>query len=195
MIELIKRTRSYRRFDESRHITEELLLELIDCARLGGSARNQQPWQYTLINSPPLCELVFPHLGWAGYLSDWKGPATGEKPTAYLLCLLNQDWLKGSGKEAHFDLGIATQNILLCAMEKGIGGCRIGAFSPKLKAHFEIPANLELSLIIALGYPAEEVVVTDLSEENDIRYFRNEKDVHVVPKRTRGDLIVNLAPR
>ncbi len=195
MIELIKKTRSYRRFDEHRHITDEVLLQLIDCARLGGSARNQQPWQYALITSPPLCEVVFPHLGWAGYLSDWKGPVTGEKPTAYIFCLLNRDWLKGSAKEAHFDLGIATQNMLLYAMEKGIGGCRIGAFSPKLADQFELPVNLELSLIIALGYPAEEVVVTDLHEGSDIRYFRNEDDVHIVPKRTSADLIVSLVTR
>ena len=47
------------------------------------------------------------------------------------------NWLKGSDKEAQFDLGVATQNLLLGAMEKGIGGCRIGAFSPKLADIFK----------------------------------------------------------
>ena len=126
MDELIKKTRSYRRFAESRRLTLDDLGQLIDLARLGGSARNQQSWQYMPVTDPGLCELIFPHIGWAGYLSDWKGPKEGERPNSYILCLLNKDWLKGPEKEAQFDLGTATQNLLLGAMQMGIGGCRIG---------------------------------------------------------------------
>ena len=136
MLELIERTRTYRRFDEPRSISDKTLLELINLARLGGSARNCQPWQYMIINSTELCKDVFPHLAWAGYLSDWKGPSSGERPSAYILCLLNRTWLKGPDKEAHFDLGIASQNLLLGAMKKGIAGCRIGAYSPEINKLF-----------------------------------------------------------
>jgi nitroreductase len=192
MDELIKKTRSYRRFDEHRRIADDDLRQLIDLARLGGSARNQQPWQYMLVTDAELCALVFPHIGWAGYLSDWKGPDQGERPSAYILCLLNRDWLKGSEKEAQFDLGIATQNLLLGAMEKGIGGCRIGSISPRLADCFEIPANHELSMVIALGYPAEKVMITDLPAVDDIKYWRDESDVHFVPKRALEDIIIPL---
>ena len=192
MDELIKKTRSYRRFDQNRRIADDDLRQLIELARLGGSARNQQPWQYMLVTDPDHCEMIFPHIGWAGYLSDWKGPDRGERPSAYILCLLNRDWLKGSEKEAQFDLGIATQNLLLGAMEKGIGGCRVGAISPRLADSFEIPATHELSLVIALGYPAEEVMITNLSSVDDIKYWRDEHDVHFVPKRALEDIIIHL---
>ena len=195
MLELIKKTRSYRRFDEHRRIAQDDLKQLIELARLGGSARNQQAWQYMLITDADLCELIFPHIGWAGYLSDWKGPVPGERPSCYIFCLLNRDWLKGPEKEAQFDLGTATQNLLVGATEKGIGGCRIGAFSPKLAEKFIMPANLELSLIVALGYPAEEIVITDLPAVNDIKYWRDRNDVHFVPKRALEDIIVNLQPK
>ena len=192
MDELIKKTRSYRRFDESRRLTLDDLGQLIDLARLGGSARNQQSWQYMPVTDPGLCDLIFPHIGWAGYLSDWKGPGQGERPSSYILCLLNRSWLKGSEKEAQFDLGVATQNLLLGAMKKGIGGCRIGAFSPRIADSFKIPDHLELSLIIALGYPAEKVVIADLRAVDDIKYWRDESDVHFVPKRALEDIIIHL---
>lgn len=192
MLEIISKTRSYRRFDQNRAIPEATLESLVNLARLGGSARNCQPWQYSVISDRSRCAEIFPYIGWAGYLSDWKGPVEGERPTAYILCLLNRDWLIGSEKEAQFDLGVASQNLLLGAMQEDIGGCRIGAFSPKVVELFELPENLELSLIIALGYPSEDVVLEDTAGDGSIKYYRDDQDIHHVPKRSLADLIIKL---
>ncbi|MGI9569964.1 MAG: nitroreductase family protein, partial [Desulfobulbia bacterium] len=115
----------------------------------------------------------------------------GEQPSAYILCFLNRNWLKGSDKEAQFDLGIATQNLLLGAMEKGIGGCRIGAFSPKLAGIFKLEEYQELSLVIALGYPAEQVVI-ETSADGDIKYWRDENELHHVPKRELNEILTSV---
>ena len=192
MIDLIKKTRTFRRFEQSRTIDLSVLKKLIELARLGGSARNCQPWQYALVTDPDDCARVFPYLGWAGYLSDWKGPVPGEQPNAYILCILNRNWLKGNDLEAQFDLGIATQNLLLGAMEKGIGGCRIGAYSPKLADELALAPYQELSLVIALGYPAETVVLETSKDEQDIKYWRDDSDVHHVPKRSLDDVLIDL---
>lgn len=192
MIELIERTRTFRRFTQSKGIDRAMLEELVNLARLGGSARNCQPWQYCIVTAPSSCDKIFPHLGWAGYLSDWKGPEPGERPVAYILCILNRNWLKGSDKEAHFDLGIATQNLLLGAMEKGIGGCRIGAFSPKLADILDLEDYQELSLVIALGHPAERVVMESCQDEGDIKYWRDNDNTHHVPKRNLEDIVIEV---
>ena len=192
MQEIIAKTRTFRRFIQKERISLTTLEELIDLARLGGSARNGQPWQYMMINTPELCAKVFPFLGWAGYLTDWKGPVEGERPSAYILCLLNRQWLKGSESEAQFDLGVATQNLLLGAMEKRIGGCRIGAFNPQLAALFDMPDHLRLSLVIALGKPRETVILEECKNDEDIRYWRDEHGVHHVPKRTLESCLVSL---
>ena len=184
MQEIIARTRSFRRFVEKDRISRDTLYELIDLARLGGSARNGQVWQYMVVNEPEICEKIFPFLGWAGYLPDWKGPVEGERPSAYILCYLNRNWLKGPESFAQFDLGIATQNLLLGAMEKRIGGCRIGAFNPNLASLFKLPGHLELSLVIALGKPRETVIIEECKDEDDIRYWRDDNEVHHVPKRS-----------
>lgn len=192
MQEIIARTRTFRRFNQKEAIPTSMLHELIDLARMGGSARNCQPWQFMLINKSDLCEKIFPFLGWAGYLSDWKGPSEGERPSAYILCLLNKKRLKGSEGEAQFDLGVATQNILLGAMEKRIGGCRIGAFSPKLAQLFKMDDFLHLSLVIALGKPRETVIVEECRNDDDIKYWRDEHGVHHVPKRSLKSCLVDL---
>lgn len=192
MQEIIAKTRTFRRFKESERIGTNTLEELIDLARMGGSARNCQPWQYMLVNTPEICSRIYPYLGWAGYLSDWKGPVEGERPSAYIICLLNRNWLKGSDEEAQFDLGIATQNILLGAMEQRIGGCRIGAFNPKLENEFELPSHLQISLVLALGKPKETVIVEACNDDEDIKYWRDDSGVHHVPKRNLESCLIEL---
>jgi nitroreductase len=184
MQEIIVKTRTFRRFFEKEPISMEVLRGLIDLARLGGSARNGQPWQYLPVNTPRQCTAVYPFLGWAGYLADWKGPEPGERPSAYILCFLNRDWLKGPESEAQFDLGVATQNLLLGAMVQRIGGCRIGNFNPRLAELFAVPEQLELSLVVALGRPRETVILEECSTDDEIRYWRDEQGVHHVPKRS-----------
>lgn len=195
MQEIIAKTRTFRRFVQKEAISNAILHELIDLARLGGSARNGQPWQYMVVNTPELCAKIFPYLAWAGYLPDWPGPVEGERPSAYVLCLLNKKRLRGSSEEAQFDLGVATQNLLLGAMERRIGGCRIGAFNRKLAELFELPEHLTLSLVIALGKPRETVIVEECKDDDDIRYWRDEHGVHHVPKRSLKSCLVTLNPR
>jgi len=192
MQEIIAKTRTFRRFFEKEKISKAVLNELIDLARLGGSARNGQPWQYMAVNDSEICEKIFPFLGWAGYLSDWKGPKPGERPSAYILCFLNQKWFSGPETFAQFDLGIATQNLLLGAMEKRIGGCRIAAFNPKVIELFDKPDHLDLSLIIALGKPRETVIMEECKGDDDIKYWRDEHNVHHVPKRSLENTVVEL---
>jgi len=195
MQEIIAKTRTFRRFVEKELLSTATLQELIDLARLGGSARNGQPWQYMIVNNPDLCARIFPFLSWAGYLTDWHGPVAGERPSAYILCLLNKKRLKGPESEAQFDLGIATQNLLLGAMEKRIGGCRIGAFNPKLASLFKLADHLHLSLVIALGKPKETVIIEQCKDEDDVRYWRDEQGVHHVPKRSLASCLLDIELR
>jgi nitroreductase len=182
----IMKTRSFRRFWQAEPITIEILQELIDLARLGGSARNVQPLRYLLVNAPAQNAVIFPHLGWAGYLKDWQGPVEGERPSAYIICLLDTR----IANEAECDLGIATQNILLGATEKGLGGCRIASFSKKLQSVLDIPDNLQILLVLALGKPKEAVLLEDSGPDGNIKYWRDENQVHHVPKRSLEEIII-----
>ena len=84
MLDLIKKTRSYRRFDKSKKLGNDFMAELVDAARLAQSAANAQPLRYVTINSAEKCAEIYPHLRWAGRLKDWGGPIESERPTAYV---------------------------------------------------------------------------------------------------------------
>jgi nitroreductase len=183
---LILKNRSYRRFDQSVCISMDFLREMVEAARLSGSAKNLQPLRYMLFNDPAECARIFPTLAWAGYMKDWPGPVEGERPTAYIIQLgdldLTDDWW--------CDDGIAAQSMLLTAVEQGFGGCIIGSVQrEKLRAILNIPDRYKIIQVFALGKPAEEVVIDEVSN-GDIKYWRDEQGVHHVPKRSLDELII-----
>ena len=81
--------------------------------------------------------------------------------------------------------------MLLAAVEKGFGGCMIGSFyKPQLKELLNLPEGVEPNLIVALGKPAEKVVLTDVGEDGSTKYYRDVEDVHYVPKRSLKELVL-----
>jgi nitroreductase len=185
--ELIQKNRSYRRFHQEVPVEMETLRELVDLARHSASGANRQPLKYVLCCDPEVNARVFPHLAWAGYLTDWGGPAEGERPAAYIVILNDKEIAKVPG----CDHGIAAQSMMLGAAEKGLGGCMIGSIQHnELRKVLDIPDKYDIVLVLALGKPAEKVVIEDVGPDGNIRYYRDDQDVHHVPKRTLEELIV-----
>lgn len=185
--DLIRTNRSYRRFDQSVPIELATLRALVNLARLSASGANMQPLKYILSCDRETNQHIFPHTGWAGYLEDWDGPAEGERPAAYIAILGDTD-IRGSFGCDH---GIAAQSIMLGAAEQGLGGCIIGSIDMDgLRQTLAIPERYEILLVLALGKPAETVVLEEAGPDGDIRYYRDDEDVHHVPKRPLSELIV-----
>ncbi|HQH40307.1 MAG TPA: nitroreductase family protein [Bacteroidales bacterium] len=187
--DLVLKNRSYRRFDESYAISREELVSFVDLARHSASARNAQPLKYILSWTPERNALIFPCLAWAAYLKNWKGPDEGERPSAYIVMLGDTE----ISNQYFCDHGIAAQSILLGATEKGYGGCIIGSVNKELLyKNLGIPQRYEILQVIALGKPAENVVIEPMPSDGDYKYWRDEQNVHHVPKRSLEELILNL---
>ncbi len=187
--DLIRKNRSYRRFHQEVNISENDLYEMINNARLTPSGRNAQTLRYVVSNTPEMNALIFPALAWAGYLKDWEGPAEGERPSAYIV-ILNDD---NVSKTYFCDHGIASLAILLTAVEKGYGGCIIGSVNhAALRNALDIPAYFSIVQVIALGKPAEAVVIEPMPADGNFKYWRDEQGVHHVPKHSLEELIVKL---
>lgn len=185
--ELVLKCRSFRRFHEEKAIEPETMHELIDLARVSASGANIQPLKYIVSCTPEKNALIFPHLVWAGYLTDWDGPEKGERPSAHVIILGDTEISKSFG----VDYGIAAQNILLGATEKGLGGCMIGSIHRKeLREALDIPERYEILLAIALGWPKEKVVLEQVKPDGDIKYYRDSDGVHHVPKRALDDILI-----
>jgi len=185
--DLVYQNRSYRRFDQSHTITKQTLRELVDLARHAASGNNLQPLKYILSCDKELNAQIFPYLSWAAYLKEWPGPVEGERPSAYIIVLGDTEIRESFG----VDPGIAAQTILLGASEKGLGGCIIGsAKGEQLAEALEIPPRFKVQLVLAIGKPAEKIVIEDVGADGDIRYYRDQDDVHHVPKRSLDELIL-----
>jgi nitroreductase len=185
--DLVVKNRSYRRFYQEVPIKRETLKELVDLARLSASAANLQSLKYILSCQPDKNALIFPCLRWAGYLKDWRGPAEGEKPSAYII-ILGDTRISPSFLCDH---GVAAQSILLGATEKGLGGCILAAVNRRRLAKvLKLPEHFEILLVLALGKPKEKVVLEKVGPNGDIKYWRGKDDVHHVPKRALSDIII-----
>ena len=185
---IVYKNRSYRRFEESHKIESRLLRDWIRLAQHSPSGMNAQPLKFWLSNTPEMNTLIFPHLGWAGALKDWRGPTEGERPSAYILILGDTEIIKIFG----VDHGIAAQSILLGAVEAGYGGCMIGSIQrDEVRKALGIPERFQILLAIALGKPIEKVVIEPVGVDGSITYYRGENGVHHVPKRSLNELIVH----
>ena len=187
--ELVRQNRSCRRFYQNHAVDLDTLKYLADLGRLSASGANLQPLKYILSCNSERNQQIFSCLAWAGYLKDWPGPEEGEKPAAYIVVLRDS----AISQDAGCDHGIAAQSILLAAREKGIAGCMLGSINrDKLTEKLKIPSHLKILIVIALGKPKEEVVIDNVKESGSIKYWRDDKDVHHVPKRTLEEVVIAM---
>ena len=185
--DLIRKNRSCRRFDETHAVGLQTLQELVELARLSASGANLQPLKYILSCDPAANARIFDCLGWAAYLKDWPGPEAGQRPAAYIVILLDTAISQDPG----CDHGIAAQSILLGARDRDLAGCMIGSINrDKLKKALDIAERYQAVLVVALGKPAETVVIESVAADGSIQYWRDAAGVHHVPKRSLDDIIV-----
>jgi nitroreductase len=184
--DLLIKNRSYRRFFQEESIPMASLRAMVENTRLAPSPANLQPLKFIIVDEPDVNAKLFGFLKWAGYLKDWDGPVEGERPSAYIIILGDR---KISAHVA-WDYGIALQTLQLSAVDMGYGGCAIASCNKeKIRELLLIPDNLEIGCVLALGKPKETVVVDEV-KDGDIKYWRDEQQVHHVPKRCLDDLIL-----
>lgn len=182
-MEAIRKRRTIRRFLQ-KPIPIDILKELVDAARLAPSGGNLQPWEFLVVDDRSLLESVFSTLAWAAYLGPEGKPKEGEKPVAYIVVLHNKK-MKSFTPQA--DFGAAIENILIAAVDRGIGSCWIGSVQKdKLAEILNIPSDYSIEYVIALGYPAEQALVEQ--EKGSLRYWRDKDGIHHVPKRRLEDV-------
>ena len=189
--DLVQKNRSYRGYDESRKVTREELVHLVECARLAPSSVNMQPLRYYLIHTQEELDLLQPLTNWARALPELTLPHPGHCPTGFVVICQDTN-LNPSIPRFQKDIGIVAQTMLLAAVEMGLGGCMIGNYDAgKVKAALNLAENLAPVLIVAIGKPDETIVLTDVGPNGETTYYRDENDVHYVPKRSLDDLIIN----
>lgn len=182
---IINTRRTIRSFI-NKPISKEILISLVDLARMAPSGSNLQPLKYAIITDVKLVNEIFAFTRWAGYLQGKGSPTKKQAPTAFIL-VLNDQAIRKAGYE--LDAGASIQNILLGATDLGIGTAWLGAIDrDQIRKLINLPEKYIIISAIALGIADYKTIVEE--EQGDIKYYVDDLDTLHVPKRKLNDIIV-----
>ncbi len=190
LMSILEGRRTYRRFDESRQISDEIVADMKRSAYLSSSAMNRQPLCYIYIRTPDVVNAIFDITSWGGYLPDGAGrPKTGERPTMFVAILSAKDL---QSKYTAFDEGLAVSNLTLTAWAHGVGSCILGSVKHEpLREMLDISDEYDISCVIGFGYPTHTSTVVD-ETDGDIKYRLDDNKNYIVPKRKIKDTVTEI---
>ena len=184
--ELLLRNRSYRGYNKSFVVSEDMLRRIVAvCSRIP-SARNQQALRFRLVTKGDESDIVLKNLKMGASLPQLHLPLPGTEPEAFIVVCSTKE----EDSMVDIDLGIALQSMLLKAVEMGLGGLIIGAFN-----RVAIQEGLQMPyrplMLLAIGKPSEKIELVSIHNGESQTYYRDERGVHYVPKIKSDELIIN----
>jgi len=189
--EAVTKRRSIREFKDI-PVPYDVLERCVNAARLAPTASNCQLCEHIIVDDEQLLPQVFDAVGsWGGQPRPKDGWPPGRRPKAYIVTLINLplEAELGVGRtNTNYDVGMAAENMVLVALEQGIGSCAITSFAQdKLRQIQNIPDKYEIALVLALGFPDESPVL-DVFTNSKERWVDSEGVRHI-PKRQLKDII------
>ena len=157
-IQLIMTRTSIRAFQD-RPVSDETVEVLLKAAMAAPSAKNSQPWSFTVIRDRALLEKL------GDSLPNAKMTATA--PVAVVICGVLDKALPGEAREYWIqDAAAATENFLLAVHALGLGAVWTGVHPISeririLKDTLRLPDCIEPFCLIPFGYPAVPAAVKD----------------------------------
>lgn len=181
---LLLKNRSYRGYDKQRTVSMETLKSIVGVCNKIPSARNQQVLRFKLVTRDSGADTVLANIKLGGALPELHLPLQGTEPEAFIIVCSTI----AENKLVDIDAGIAVQSMLLKAVELGFNGIIIGAFNKeRITEEFQLP--YEPLLILAIGKGNESIRLTEIGENDDHRYYRQD-GTHYVPKVKIEDLLL-----
>lgn len=148
-LELARRRYSCRNFKPDQ-IEKQILVKVMEAARIAPSAVNYQPWQFIVINDPDQKAKII-----ESYPREWIKSA----PVLIVAAGNRQlSWKRADGKDhLDIDIAIAVDHLILQATALGLGTCWVCNFNrDKLQQALNLPSHMEPVVIIPVGYPMNE---------------------------------------
>jgi nitroreductase len=176
--DIVLSRRTVRQF-KPEPVERSILQEVVNAGRLAPSAANLQPLEFVIIDDAKICRKVFPCLRWAAYIAPLGNPKPGQEPMAYIITLVN---LGIREKSFEYDVGAAMENMILAALEAGLGSCWLLSIErERIAALLEVPPAYRVDSVLALGVPAEIPMAEEMTES--LKYWQDAEGVLHVPKR------------
>ncbi len=141
--EAIRSNRSVRQFAE-KAVNPDSIERVVNAGRLSGSAKNRQPWTFVVVTRRETLEALAECGSWCAHVGG----------AAFAVVLVVDDLQVPPTLTTPFDLGRASQNMILMAWELGIGSCMGTIYNPEMaRSALGIPADKDVPWLISFGYP------------------------------------------
>ena len=168
LMQTIRDRRSIRKYKDT-PVSREIIMQLLDAARLAPSWKNLQCWRFLVLTDPASKEKVL-----AGFDDDNPGKkGIAAAPVTIVVCADPHESGIENGIEYYIaDTAIAFEHLCLAATDLGLGSCWMGLFNEAvIKEGLGIPADIRIVGITPLGYPDQEPKPRPRKEMTEIAYF------------------------
>ncbi|MEA5359340.1 nitroreductase family protein [Amycolatopsis sp., V23-08] len=162
---------SPRAYDESATVSPEQVRALLEAARWAPSFGNTQPARYLVgVRGTPAFDAILATL-------NSGNQAWASRASLLLIGVMVTTNEKGAVPYAEYGLGLASENLVLQAVELGLIAHQMAGFSaPDVSASFSLPADAVPRVAIAVGSPGHPDVL-----EEDWRIEREKADRVRIP--------------
>ena len=142
----IRSKRMVRRF-QSRQLDPEHLTRIVDAGRHAASSKNQQRWDFVVVEDRARLEALSKCGPYAGHVAG----------AAAAVGLVTPDPRpSGASTSLMWDLGLASENMMLVAWELGIGSCPATVYEQSIAREvLRFPADRFCGYVLSFGYPAD----------------------------------------
>ncbi len=142
----IRTKRMVRKFEE-RPLAKDHLLQIVDAGRHAGSSKNQQLWDFVVVEDRGMLKRLADVGKYGGHLA---GAAAG-------VGLVTPDPRKpGASLSLVWDVGLAAQNMMLAAWELGVGSCPVTVYDQAIAREvLDFPEDRFCGYVLSFGYPAD----------------------------------------
>lgn len=142
-LQALRTRRSVRRY-EDKPVPKEVLVDIVDCARLAATARNVQPWEFVVVTEEA-------DLKQLAAMVDYGKHIAAAGACVAVFCSDTRYYVE--------DGSAATQNLLVAAHALGLGTCWIAGdkkeYAKLVREYLGVPDSYKLVSLVSVGYPAE----------------------------------------
>jgi nitroreductase len=167
--EAIQKRRAYRSLEPVK-ITKKLIDDLAECAQITASCFNNQPWQYVFVYEKNMLKKMHEALS--------QGNEWAQKASMIIVVLgrKDDDCVIYDRIYYRFDIGMATEAMILRATEIGLVAHPIAGYSPKkTRAILGIPDDVDVIALVIVGKHSGSI--------NPVMSDKQKKDEKKRPKR------------
>ncbi len=161
-IKLAEKRISCRSYDSKKEVLRDDIIEILRAGTYAPSACNSQPWRFVVCEKENAKKISSYIIREDLKINHW----TVDVPVFVIVCEEKVTLMKSLNAEdqqhyAQIDIGSAATSICLAATDKGLGSCIIGVFDEtKIKALLNIPNEVVIRAVVAVGYPKNDNVGT-----------------------------------